>query len=380
MDARLILADQHPLEPFLVRSQQFLCRAASFATVWPGPVELWIPGPIVPRSDCLTRAAVNDSPLMIRFGPKIQWNFGRIELHAKALHRAWLRRRVVELARSGQKGVFYFRTLRHAKAVLDLLQKLGQSYAFEPHELFYLSARKRDEFRRLEREILSNAKVLFPITSSLATRLEEEFKLAVPSAVSPLGHTGANFALEAYDPSASPHFLYIGSLHKWKGLDVAFEATKGLGVPFEIVGDGGGLARTKRFCEERGYSHVKFRGSVPPGDVIRCYKPGSICLLPLSNEEIARSFTSPLKLFEYMAAARPIIAGDLPSTREIVRNGEHAFLVAVGDANQWRVAMNDLLRDRGRALQLARNARLLAKSCTWEERAKPLIAKLREVT
>src|SRR3954470_15519975 len=154
MDARLILADQHPLEPFLVRSQQFLCRAASFARLWPGPVELWIPGPVVPFTACRARTGMNDSPLVIRFGPKIQWNVGRIKLHAKALHRAWLRGRVLETARTGQKCVFYFRTLRHVKAVLDLLKRHELPYAFEPHEVFYLSARKQDEFRTVEREIL----------------------------------------------------------------------------------------------------------------------------------------------------------------------------------------------------------------------------------
>jgi glycosyltransferase involved in cell wall biosynthesis len=99
--------------------------------------------------------------------------------------------------------------------------------------------------------------------------------------------------------------------------------------------------------------------------------------LPLSNEEIARSFTSPLKIFEYMAAGRPIVAGDVPSIRELLTDGEHARLAPVGDVPGWRLALEEMLRDRALAARLAANARQLARACTWDERAKPLVDKMR---
>lgn len=373
MTPRLILADQHPLEPFLVRSQQFLCRAAAFAKTWPGPVQLWIPAPALPKGSWLSRAALSDSSLEIKFGPRIEWRLPGATIHAKALHRLWLRRHVRLLGRSGEKSLFYFRTLRHVKAVLDLLVEYRIPYAFEPHEVFFRSARKPKEIRQIEEEVLTGAKILFPITSPLSSSLQSEFRLSTSMVVSPLAHNGANLSLPIYDPAAPPRFLYVGSLHRWKGLETAFEATKGLGVDFDVVGDGGGLARTKVLCRERGYSHVRLHGSVSPDKVSQFYEPGSLCLLPLSNGEIARSFTSPLKLFEYMAAGRPIVAGDLPTTREIVKDGEHARLLPVGDVAQWRNTISDLLANRKEALRLAENARRLAGDCTWVERAKPLV-------
>jgi glycosyltransferase involved in cell wall biosynthesis len=94
--------------------------------------------------------------------------------------------------------------------------------------------------------------------------------------------------------------------------------------------------------------------------------------LPLSNEEIARSFTSPLKIFEYMAAGRPIVAGDVPSVRELMTAGEHARLVPVGDVAAWRSAMEEVISNRAAAARLATAARKLAQSATWDERARPL--------
>jgi len=57
----------------------------------------------------------------------------------------------------------------------------------------------------------------------------------------------------------------------------------------------------------------------------------AVAVLPLTEDLISASFTSPLKLFEYMAARVPIVASDLPSTREVLTPGENALLVPSND-------------------------------------------------
>ena len=69
---------------------------------------------------------------------------------------------------------------------------------------------------------------------------------------------------------------------------------------------------------------------------------------------------SPLKVFEYMAAGKPILASDIPALREILRAGETA-----------------LLRDPGRAAALGARAReVFLSEHTWDARAARILARL----
>ena len=64
---------------------------------------------------------------------------------------------------------------------------------------------------------------------------------------------------------------------------------------------------------------VRLVGYVPPGEVPLWLAAADVLALPNSaGEAISARYTSPLKLFEYMAAGRGIVASDLPSLREVL--------------------------------------------------------------
>lgn len=379
-EVRLILVDSHPLNPFIVRSHQFSCRALSFAQHWPGPVELWLPGPEMTATELSLRTGLPLSPkFILRFGPRPDFSFIGIRIRSKARFRSWAKTTLKRLVREGDQCLFYFRTLKVADQLRGLLKEQAWSYVFEPHEIFFESAKNPNELLGIETAVYDDAAWLFPITNALKEGITAKLKVATRMQVAPLGHSGVNFNLPPYDPLASPRFLYIGSLHKWKGLSVAFDATADLGIPFDVVGDAGGLAYHKEYCRQRNYSHVHFHGQTTPDQLERFYLAGSICLLPLSDAEIARAYTSPLKMFEYLAAGRPVVAGDVPAMHEIVEDGVHARLVRIGDVNAWNQALRHMIDDRSKAAQMAAAGRELAKSCVWTNRAEPIIRVLDEL-
>jgi glycosyltransferase involved in cell wall biosynthesis len=119
---------------------------------------------------------------------------------------------------------------------------------------------------------------------------------------------------------------------------------------------------------------VELRGHVPYERVPAALAEASVALLPLPDEPVARLFTSPLKLFDYMAAGVPIVASDLPSLREVLRDGENALLANAGDADAFAAAVRRLLADRSLADRLGRQALIDVQQYSWDARARALLA------
>ncbi|MDP7691774.1 MAG: glycosyltransferase, partial [Vicinamibacterales bacterium] len=93
-----------------------------------------------------------------------------------------------------------------------------------------------------------------------------------------------------------------------------------------------------------------------------------VLVLPTVATPSAR-YTSPLKLFEYMASGRPIVASDLEPIREVLTDGQNARLVPPGEPAALATAVRELLADPAQAEQLARTAFEQASSYSWSRRA-----------
>ncbi len=98
----------------------------------------------------------------------------------------------------------------------------------------------------------------------------------------------------------------------------------------------------------------------------------TILALPNTPSAISERYTSPLKLFEYLAMGRPIVASDLPAIREILTDGQSALLVPAGDAAALAAAIQRVAGDPALASRLAAGALALAPRFTWDVRAERL--------
>ena len=96
--------------------------------------------------------------------------------------------------------------------------------------------------------------------------------------------------------------------------------------------------------------------------------------VPVRRTAMTLRHTSPLKAFEAMAAGRPIVASDLPSSREFLRHGENAWLVPPDDAAALAEGLRAAARRR-RALGADRAApRSRTRSrFSWDARARRLL-------
>jgi len=91
---------------------------------------------------------------------------------------------------------------------------------------------------------------------------------------------------------------------------------------------------------------------------------------------MSRYFTSPLKLFDAMAAGTPLVASDLDSIREIVRDGENGVLVDPDSPTALAAGLRRVLDDPPFAAAIAATARAEAAQYTWERRAERILDRL----
>jgi len=171
---------------------------------------------------------------------------------------------------------------------------------------------------------------------------------------------------------------YFGSGMPGKGVDIVVAmARKTPDVEFRVFGVSLGEARVLALEPPR---NVKFYGRVDHSKVLAWMRSCHCFLLPNQADVIVGgrinigAYTSPLKMFEYMAAGRPIIASDLSVIREVLRDQENALLVPPADAHAWARALRRIESDPEYAEGLARSAFCdLRENYTWDKRARNIV-------
>jgi len=166
---------------------------------------------------------------------------------------------------------------------------------------------------------------------------------------------------------------YTGQLYPGKGAEIVIECAKYLAeYDFHIIG---GSEDDIALWKVHATPNVYFHGFVQPGIVHEARNKCDILLMPpqktvlLSDgrTDIANCM-SPLKLFEYMASHRPIIASNLPVLREVL-DDSMAILVPPDDVNAWITAIKRC-EDRAVREALAERAyQAVVERYTWKKRA-----------
>jgi glycosyltransferase involved in cell wall biosynthesis len=178
--------------------------------------------------------------------------------------------------------------------------------------------------------------------------------------------------------------VYTGHVHESKGTQFLLSlAALAPEVTFVILGAIPGSRGEREFEEELrrgGLENVRLLARVPPRAVAPYLYAASCLLIPPTASplrEYGRTVL-PMKLFNYMAAGRPILAPDLPDVREVLRDGSNAILVPPDDPEKAVGALRLLLTDPARGASLAERAREDARAYTWEARAGRLAAFIRQ--
>jgi glycosyltransferase involved in cell wall biosynthesis len=256
----------------------------------------------------------------------------------------------------------------YAPAVAVELARLHQEAAPRPSQLGRLMSRERRVWRRAHGYVT--------LTRVHQQELEDRFGTRLNAAVIPDGvRLDAHADAPADPPDGPPLAVYLGRLHPWTGVDVLVDALPGLpGLHARIVGglpsEQEGRERIEARARDLGVAdRVSVVSWMRPTEVGRELARARVLVLPDRRTHIADRYASPLKLFEYLAAGRPIVASDLHAAREVLRHEENALLVAPESPDALADAIRRLLDDAALSAHLARRARQDAAEYGWDTRA-----------
>ena len=172
--------------------------------------------------------------------------------------------------------------------------------------------------------------------------------------------------------------LYIGQLHGAQYVDLFIKAAnivlhKRPDVTFMIVGEGFLEKYLRRLTfhlviEDR----VIFTGSISHEDIPDYIAAANICIAPFKDTEVTRC-KSPLKIVEYLASAKPIVASLVGEIRSMV--GGVGVLVKPDDHHSLGEGILRLLGNEGLRQEIARHARIrVERKYNWHYTADSLLS------
>jgi glycosyltransferase involved in cell wall biosynthesis len=145
-----------------------------------------------------------------------------------------------------------------------------------------------------------------------------------------------------------------------------------------IGGTAQDVARHREAAQRNSLSNVSFIGDVANTDVPTYLYAADVLAMPYTRETPTHRYMSPMKMFEYLAAGRPIVASDFPVLHEVLEHERNVLFVPPGDPAAFQSGLERALGDNNLAENLAAQGRRTAERYTWIERQRRVLSFMRE--
>lgn len=234
--------------------------------------------------------------------------------------------------------------------------------------------------RWTERYTWRNATMVLPVTDVLA---DHQRRAGVPDeriCVIPNGVNLDDFPDPGNDSPGSPAgperlvLGFVGFCREWHGLHKVIDLLALAGnesLFFLLIGDGPAveeiLASGRRLGVE---DRIRVTGHVDRQQV-----PGLLAEVDIALQPAVVDYASPLKMLEYMATGKAIVAPGQPNIEELLTDGENALLFDPGSQDSFVQACKRLIDDSALRERLSRRARadVLSRGLTWDNNAEKIV-------
>jgi len=200
-----------------------------------------------------------------------------------------------------------------------------------------------------------------------------------------VAHDGADADPEtstiSWDDASQFHVGYVGHLYRGRGVQLMAAIARRL--PWVTMHLVGGTDEDLAYWKDHIQTtpNIIFHGFQEPKHTAKFRRSCDALLAPYEEKvSIGKSmfdtsgWMSPLKIFEYMSAGKPIICSDFPVLHEVLTHNENALLCAPNAIDAWTEAITQLKEDPALAKRIAANARRdLERHYTWKTRAEHIL-------
>jgi glycosyltransferase involved in cell wall biosynthesis len=169
---------------------------------------------------------------------------------------------------------------------------------------------------------------------------------------------------------------FVGWFRKWHGLEMLVDAfhrsrLAGKGVKVLLIGDGPAMADLRKFVEAHGLRDaVVFTGPVPHAEV-----PRNLNLIDIAVQPAANEYCCPMKILEYMALGKPMVAPRQDNIAELVIDQQEALLFEPGSPDSLADVLKRLGGDAQLRTTMGKSARaaIFKRGYLWVNNAQRVI-------
>ena len=164
------------------------------------------------------------------------------------------------------------------------------------------------------------------------------------------------------------NFTYVGSFYKGKGIELIYKlAEKFKKINFNIYGD------PLRMIKDIPIN-VKIHGYIDYKKVPYALAKSDILLLPNADLQFGRgniniaNYNSPLKMFDYLASGKIILASRRDGICEVLKHNYNAIIVNKYNLSSWTNEIKKIMNKKYNLIKLKKNSLKTAKRHTWDKR------------
>ncbi len=268
---------------------------------------------------------------------------------------------------------------------LPIILEVNAPVAYERTAYEHLQLKFPRLARRYEKTICSSVDHVFVVSTPLKTYLVQE--RGVPAEKISVLPNGAN--PETFHPAIDGSAVrqryqisdrivigFVGILRPWHGVDMLLEAFAQLHTKYPelhllIVGDGPIQNELKVQSHKQGVgSNVIFTGRLSHDEV--CHH---VAAMDIAVSPRATFYASPLKILEYMALAKAVVAPNMDNIRDLICHGQNGLLFEPESVESLRSQIDKLLQSSELRASIGKAARhKIETQLSWQRNAQRVLS------